>query len=798
MTPPRLRECRGYEPTRARRLFESVGRRNVEVGMADEGQWELFEASHLAGLEHIVVDGEVRIVMRGVPLLAFSADDPVQRDFVVATLLQAGLQGKSVAELCRVSQGHVSGVRARVRAGGVEALAVRGRPGQPRKLTGSKLTKLRRLYDAGVTQKAMATKLGVHASTVRDALRGLGLPTKLSARQAPLMGIGGVSTSSASSGSSEAVGDGAWERRTYGDDEHAGAEDVGEVDGSEPILSAADVDGPGDEEPTSAEPEAEELQPGAELPAGPTEHPTRYAGTLLLAAAMGVLGVGEAMAAANARRAKTAIYDARQMVIALACAWVAGFKSLESMHERDARGLGVVLGLERSPSVRTAHRAIAEMVAQFDPVALGTGLMRGLRRAGGELPLLFGIDGHFKEYSGDAPIDKGWNPHKRMATKGLAVMLVHGVDGATWLSLPTAAGDAVSQHVLSAARRLRHVHGPDAPIVLGFDRGGFCFETLRALDEQGFGYLAWVPANAKTPPLAQVAPREDGVGAVPWKHDKLGHAARLIVQRDGDALLPAVTNLGPEVEPAEALRQLRLVRGVEENAIKSARASVHIDQLVDRGIARQEPDGRLVPNPERKELRRRKKQLEQRLAALDEHEQLTGRRDRAIEERRFIAELEEAVVNVHLSKTPAQLPRTALEPDAVRAWLRTKNRSLLVPLKLAADNARRWLLATLDSALAPTDNDYDATAKPRTLAALLRAPGTVRFGDDRVIVTLELPLPPTAHARLTQALRTLDESDLCFPDKVGPDRPQPRRVVFRLAPRPTRDSLPHVAAGAPR
>jgi len=40
------------------------------------------------------------------------------------------------------------------------------------------------------------------------------------------------------------------------------------------------------------------------------------------------------------------------------------------MHERDARGLGVVLGLERSPSVRTLHRAIAQMVDTYDPIAL--------------------------------------------------------------------------------------------------------------------------------------------------------------------------------------------------------------------------------------------------------------------------------------------------------------------------------------------------------------------------------------------------------------------------------------------
>ncbi len=45
-------------------------------------------------------------------------------------------------------------------------------------------------------------------------------------------------------------------------------------------------------------------------------------------------------------------------MLALTAAWVSGLVSLKAIHERDARALGVVLGLERSPSVRTLWRAI--------------------------------------------------------------------------------------------------------------------------------------------------------------------------------------------------------------------------------------------------------------------------------------------------------------------------------------------------------------------------------------------------------------------------------------------------------
>ncbi len=721
-------------------------------------------AECLTGFERREFDGQVEILLHGRPVLPYSASDAVGRDFVIATLLHIGLRGKSVAQLCAMSEAHVTGVRKRVAAGGVEALAWRGKPGPRKKLTGRKLTKLRKLNAQGLSMSAIGRALSVHHTTVASALAGLGVERGAPVEEPTLPQVGGG---------------GVAEHRDEGEGRHE-----------------AGASGSRESSPESVAAQDEALAPGVELPVGPTEHPSRYAGTVLLAAAMAKLGVADALDEANVRRRDAAVYDARQMVIALACAWIAGFESLESMHERDARGLGVVLGLERSPSVRTAHRAIGDMVERFDPITLGTGLMRGLRAAGREQPLLFGIDGHFKEYTGDAPIDKGWNAHKRMATKGLAVMLVHDTQGVTWLSLSAAAGDALSQHVLTAARRLRHVHGTEERIVLGFDRGGFCFEVLCALDREGFGYLAWVPANAMKPPLFSVAPSEDGVGEVVWEHERLDHDARLLVERDGDALLPAVTNLGPRVEPAEAIRMLRLVRGVEENAIKAARASTHIDHLADRGIEREQPDDRLVDNPARVEVRKAKKQVEQRLAVLDEHERVAGRRSRAIGEQRFLVELQEGIVEAKLRDTPAKLPRVALEPAATRAWLETKNRALLLPLKLAADNARRWLLVTLSSALAPTDHDYDATAMPRTLMALLRAPGTVRFGRDQVVVTLDFPLPPAAHERIDDALRSLDAQDLTFPDKRGLDLPPSRQVVFRLEPRPTRATLPHARASA--
>src|SRR6202020_2996024 len=101
------------------------------------------------------------------------------------------------------------------------------------------------------------------------------------------------------------------------------------------------------DEPT---PPLVELAAGALLASGPAEPSCRYAGTVLLCAAAAVLGIFLALDRGHVARPVDAVYDAHQVTAALLAAWGAGYGSLEAMHERDARALGVILGLERSPS----------------------------------------------------------------------------------------------------------------------------------------------------------------------------------------------------------------------------------------------------------------------------------------------------------------------------------------------------------------------------------------------------------------------------------------------------------------
>ncbi len=706
------------------------------------------------GIESTRTGDEVVISYGGLRVLGFDARNLTSRDLTIAALLENGFKGLKVAQLCHTSPAQVSMVRKLVRAGGHEAL-VHNRPGRPAKLTAAVVKEAKKLRAEGLTHKAIGEQLGISTATARVAVKGVKRGSaaeqqdlELASLEAPVTGEPMETDDKTKDGElNEGI-----------DEEHPGQD--------------------GDE--------GQELVPGEPLPSGPARHQCRYAGALLICAALHSLGVFEAMDKAQIKRPKKSVYRARQAVVALLSAWAIGLSSLEAMHERDARSLGVVLGLERCPSVRTLHRAIAQMVAAFSPVAFGAALIRGLMGAVNKIPRVFGIDGHFKTYFGKEPIDKGWDTKRRMGHRGVADVLVHDEQGRIWEGIQVAAGDGLRQHVLAAAERLRKQMGADQPVVMAFDRGGFSFESINALAEAGFKYVAWVPSTVAFPDLAVIAPATDGVGEQRWDHDKLtaDNKARLLVERDGEALLPVVTNLSDDISAEDALLMLRKVRGWQENDIKAARSFAHIDKLVDRGAAERQPDHRLVPNPPYKKLLEEKRKVTQHINELEAQLRFSkrgyARRDGLL----FTAQVQLDWIRKKLSETPAKVPANQLVPQAQRAILKTRNRALLQPLKYAVANARRWLLEALGSeALAPSDALWDASTIGRTVEALIKAPGSVAFSDDTVHVVLDLPLPPKPHQRIDTGLASLSRRGLWFSDGA-------RRVTFSLAPRPTRDSLP--------
>jgi hypothetical protein len=316
---------------------------------------------------------DVVIFCRGLAVASFRKGDAIGRDVAIATLIRVRLKTDTIAELCDASHGWVCEVRRRLAEGGVGRVVERGRPGPERKLIGAKGKRLREMHADGASLRKIAEALNVSKSIVGSEVKRLrlpprgwrmkqgALPTRASTAtpesappaivDCPVVPSDGAqppeetddtSTEPPSSAASDATVTSLLEM------ESANEAPVDVVAMAVDVLEVSD-------ESTPATHPLVELEAGASLASGPAEHPCRYAGTVLLCAAATVLGVFLALDAGHVARPVKAVYDAHQVTAALLAAWGAGYGSLEAMHERDARALGVILGLERSPSVRTLH-----------------------------------------------------------------------------------------------------------------------------------------------------------------------------------------------------------------------------------------------------------------------------------------------------------------------------------------------------------------------------------------------------------------------------------------------------------
>ena len=109
--------------------------------------------------------------------------------------------------------------------------------------------------------------------------------------------------------------------------------------------------------------------PGAEPAAAPdvsTPRTTRYAGALMLYAALGRLDLwGVFRQLATTRR-----YGWAQTVAAIVCGVALRFRSIEDLKNAQRADLGVLLGTAQAPTVLVLRQKIQALVKSVDPAAL--------------------------------------------------------------------------------------------------------------------------------------------------------------------------------------------------------------------------------------------------------------------------------------------------------------------------------------------------------------------------------------------------------------------------------------------
>jgi len=514
-------------------------------------------------------------------------------------------------------------------------------------------------------------------------------------------------------------------------------------------------------------------EPASPLPLAPPEptavvptlepRTTRYAGALMLYAALARLDLWGVFRELAATTGPGRIYGWAHIVAAIICGFTLRFRSIEDLKNALRTDLGVLLGTAQAPTVLVLRQKIKALAESVDPVAVTRALFRRYVALEPVWEGVYYVDGHFCPYYGQHPTPQGWNPHRRLAVPGHTDVYLHDVRGRVLFFISRPLNDSLGRAIPAAVAEIRQVHGP-GPFTIVFDRGGFSADAFRFLQAEGIGFITYLRGRKRhrQVPVDRfqrswfACEGQRHVYVVHEKTTRVGRAGSfrtILFRGDEDRQVPVLTNLAPSPTPAKIVHCLQL-RWRQENSLKFLHEHYAVEQIIQYGAEPEAPPRR-VANPKRKALTDRVRRVTQEIQTLEadlgravdtnaERERPTTRGLKIAHSalRRKLAERRQVLARLRnrLRHTPGHID--AAEAGKTRSLLREDRRLVVNALKLAAANAER-LLALHFHRYYKSPNDVFSIFR-----ALLHLPGTVRRIDAaRIDVCLQQPdSPKIAHA----------------------------------------------------
>ena len=325
--------------------------------------------------------------------------------------------------------------------------------------------------------------------------------------------------------------------------------------------------------------------------------------------------------------------------------------------------------------------------------------------------------------------------------------------------------------------------GPDAPILLGFDRGGSYPSAFSTCRDAGADWVSYrrAPLVATTATPAQATITRAGAAVQVMLADEnvqikgYGPARQLTLYEHDTPVLQVLTS-DTTATGVGLLYWLR-ARWRIENFFKYAAAHNGIDALAGYGMDIG-PDTRKVTNPARTAARKTLAAAQDELATAERAlpQLLNGpgtpkQKNAALPGAHH--RIDTAIAATGAAKTalqplPAKVLATDLDPGAQLARPHLARRGLQMVLRLLAFNAEAWLAEHLNAYLADPD-EYRAIARN-----LLHLGGHIDYSTTTITITLDRPDSP----RVARALQLLTEELNATPPVMPTD---PRPLTYHLA-----------------
>jgi transposase len=730
-------------------------------------------------------DGHRAVLVAGIPIAHFALGDRMAEAYAMVTLVDRGWADQlEIARAFACSTRTVRRMQRRFNEGGLSALG-RG-PGFPKGLRRARPGRLRRVHELktrGLSNRAIAERLGVSENAVRKLVRQLGWKTP-EARQAELPLLGAHPNLSAPASPSTPVA----------------APKPGKTALAQPICQiAAPAQAAAAAHPNLSASGDVEILP-VSFDSDPADRRTdrlfAYLGLLDDAAPLfrsgasvpraGVLlalpALLESGVLACARDVYGSIgpafYGLRTSIVALLLMALLRIRRPEALKEHFPPDLGRLLGLDRAPEVKTLRRKLARLASAGRATAFGRALAQRRIEARGALLGFLYLDGHVRVYHGKHTIPKAHVARMRLAMPATTDYWVNDTEGEPLFVVTAEANAGLAKMLRPILAEVRRLLGERA-VTIVFDRGGYSPKLFQEILAAGFDILTYRKGRSRRVPRRHFHRRSGTFSGCKVRYVladqnvlllgrklRLRQVTRLSANGHQTPILTSRFDL-PAVEVAYRMFE----RWRQENFFKYMREEYALDALADHAVEQADP-AREVPNPHWHALDARLREARGQIASLSAEYGLeaftnveSARRTmrgfkiaKSAQSRALVAALRRyAELERQRAAVPRRVPvRAVVEGPVVK--LSTERKHLTNLLKMVAFQAESDLVGLV------TPHYKRAVDEGRTLIqSALASAGDIDVTKDELRVTLA----PLSSAHRTRAIadlcEALDNVSACFP-----------------------------------
>jgi hypothetical protein len=545
-------------------------------------------------------------------------------------------------------------------------------PQGPHKLVEARIVRAQELADKGYSKRAISRELGVSPAAIRFAFNDGRLKNKRSNKRGKPLGPKERSDIDATSTNGVAV-----KRNT----ERAMAME-GSLQEAPPVFQA--VEG------------------------------VRGAGVLIALPVLLDLGLIE-IAENVYGSLKKGFYGLRHLLLLLALMSLLRIKNAEQLSKNAPGELGILLGLDRVPEVKTLRRKLGEIADQKKAYQYGRQLAVRWTQSDPEALGILYIDGHVRSYHGQFKLAKNWVSRQHLCAPATNDIWVNDIYSQPLFFITATANEKLTDLILTRViPEIRAVVGPGQRLTFCFDRGGWNQKFFKSLSEQNFDVLTYRARDYDPWPEQEFRLIEESIDGRRIKYElaekevevQRGFWMREVRRRCPSGHQTAILTTRRDLSLG-TLAYRMFNRWGQENFFKYMRENFAIDHLWQRGVENIDQTHQ-VANPLRKRAESHLKASQQELKKLQleygkwiHPHSLVLRKKRGLTRDQLANEISALggkiqQLKVEIKKLPTKVPLAELPCEDRIVRLRYEMKHLVDTIKMLAYRAECQLFHFLD------------------------------------------------------------------------------------------------------